>query len=112
MKKEDQSKQELRQELAESANKIGVTKTSRLYGINLRTVIKWQQRFNEFGAEGLVNYSRKDQHHPGKLDENLEKSIVDCAGSNPDWSALRIKKELNFNCTVNTIIKKMTAAGL
>jgi len=112
MKKEDQSKQELRQELAESANKIGVTKTSRLYGINLRTVVKWQQRYNELGSEGLVNYSRKDQHHPGKLDVNLEKSIIDCAGSNPEWSALRIKKELNLNCTVNTIIKKLTTAGL
>lgn len=64
------------------------------FGISRKTGYKWLNRFRAKGEAGLVEQSRRPKTHPQKTSEAIEDLVVSLRSENPEWSAARIRAEI------------------
>lgn len=96
-----------RTEVVHSAQKIGVCRTAVLFGVSRLTVGKWLKKFQEAGETALDNQSRKAQKHPERISDEILKQILDAKIEHPEWSSLKIIRELKIKVTPATVLKKI-----
>lgn len=85
----------------------------RRYGISRTTGYKWLKRFEEEGATGLIDQSRRPLSSPGKVTAAPEKQILDLNLEHTGWGARKIKRYLEDKghvmpapSTVHAILKR------
>lgn len=98
---------EFRTEIVNSALKVGISRTAVLFGVSRITVGKWMKKFQIGGEEALNNRSRKEQKHPNRITNEIIKQIIQTKTQHPEWSSLRIIRELNLEITPATVLKKI-----
>jgi putative transposase len=64
------------------------------YGISRKTGYKWVDRYNEYGAKGLEEQSRRPHARPRQTPEVIEKAIVEVRRHHPSWGAKKILRVL------------------
>ncbi len=64
------------------------------FGISRKTGYKWLNRFDEFGAEGLSDRSRRPHSSPFQSPESVEVAIVDLRKAHPAWGGRKLKSRL------------------
>ena len=106
MKKNDKDTQQ-RLEIVKSVEINGVTETSKIYKISRKTIYKWMKRYKEKGQSGLENKKRTENNHPSKMPLEIENKIIEIKKEQPNLTATEIKKKLNLNYELRTIIKKI-----
>lgn len=105
-------KLKLRLRMVDSADKIGISETARLFRVNRNTVSHWVKRHKQEGEAGLQNRSKKGVNYPNKMPLELENKIVAYKEKNRDASATKIIKDLNLDYSVSIVVKKLKDAGL
>lgn len=103
MEKKQKIKLELRLQAVTTADKIGVVKSARLYGITRKTLSDWIKKYKSAGTAGLLNQSRTNQHHPSKTPAEIRQQILTYASEQPKATLAEIKKELQLDCSLMTI---------
>ncbi len=98
--------------IVDSANRIGVKPTARLFRTSTHTVRKWRDRFNQKGLEGLKELSRAPHSCPHKLPIEAEKIIIKLRKKIPGFSARRLKEEFELPWGVNAIARVIRQNGL
>jgi transposase-like protein len=63
--------------LVESAKRIGIKPTARLFATTVPTVRKWLRRYERNGPSGLPARSRARYHQPHKTPANVEAQLVE-----------------------------------
>ena len=71
-----------------------VSQLCKSYNISRKTGYKLLNRFNELGAEGLLDLSRRPHHSPLKSPEAVETAIVDLRKEHPVWGGRKLKSRL------------------
>jgi len=57
-------------------NAYNVAKTARMLHTTRNTVMKWWERYQEWGIEGLHDKSRRPKNSPKKIPEDVKKLII------------------------------------
>ena len=94
----------------EYVSKKSYRKVAGMYGVNVKTVIKWVKRYQEDGLEGLKDLSRRPHRSWRKVTRDLEQEILvwrDRTG----FGAMRMRMELGFDLTSTTIHKILRRNG-
>jgi len=107
-----EEKLKLRVKMVDSANKIGISETARLFKVNRNTVSHWVKRYREEGTAGLQNRSKKGVKYPNKMPLELEKKIISYKKKNPNVTATKIIEDLELEYSVSIVVKKLKNAGL
>lgn len=87
---------DLRTEFVE-LNRCGTLSFSELcrrYGISRKTGYKWLRRYEEQGAEGLHDRSRRPARQPAQTSAQVEALIVACRDRYPVWGARKLRTVL------------------
>lgn len=63
----------------------------RRYGVSRPTGYKWLKRYQEAGAEGLHDRSRRPGNSPRQSSAALEKRVLELRDDNPDWGARKLR---------------------
>ncbi|MBN2836661.1 MAG: tetratricopeptide repeat protein [Candidatus Delongbacteria bacterium] len=103
MSKTEKSNIEFRLKAIQSAEKIGIKKSSELYAISRNTLANWIKNYKNNGVEGLYNRSRDGQKHSAKVPIEIVKKILDYSESHKNTTLEEIKKELKLSCSIMTI---------
>ena len=82
----------LRQEFLFLASQPGsnFSQLCQRFGISRKTGYKWRQRYQESGAPGLVDRSRRPRHSPGRTDPAVEQQVL-AIRDQYGWGARKIK---------------------
>ena len=87
----------------------------RTFGISRKTGYKWLGRYDEFGAEGLIERPRAPHTHPNAVPEHVAARLIDLRKGHPTWGPrkllARIRKadpdlELPAPSTVSALLKR------
>lgn len=86
----------LRQEFVLLARQEGANRRElcRRFGISAQTGYKWLQRFDEQGAQGLVDRSRRPLSSPGISSPDVEAAVIAVRDEHPTWGARKISWRL------------------
>lgn len=103
---------DFRLEMVRSAQKYGVSETTRLFGVSRPTVYKWVGRFNSEGLPGLRDRSRRPHHSPNALDDSIRQQIVRLRKKMPHCGAGRMRREFGVPACSETIQKVFRQEGL
>jgi transposase InsO family protein len=71
-----------------------ISQLCKLYNISRKTGYKLLNRFNELGAEGLLDFSRRPHHSPLKSAETIEAAVVALRKDHPAWGGRKLKSRL------------------
>src|SRR6185369_2315689 len=71
-----------------------ISQLCKSYNISRKTGYKLLNRFNELGAEGLLDLSRRPHHSPLKSPETVEAAIVALREKHPAWGGRKLKSRL------------------
>jgi len=71
-----------------------ISQLCKSYNISRKTGYKLLNRFNELGAEGLLDLSRRPHHSPLKSPETIETAIVALREKHPAWGGRKLKSRL------------------
>lgn len=77
--------------LKENAN---IRALCREYGITPRTGYKWIRRYEQQGAAGLHERSRRPKHSPHKSDPRMEEAVLKVRNTHPAWGGRKIRWKL------------------
>ncbi len=91
--------------LAQSAKKLGVKPTAKLFQTSAPTVRKWRDRFQRQGLSGLQELSRAPHNCPHKLSKADEDAIVALRDLLPGYGAEHLKDEFDLSWGVNSIAR-------
>jgi len=101
-----------RLEIIQAASQLGLRKTEELYGVTKKTIIAWKKKYSSAGEAGLVNKQQKKNNHPAAMAAESVAQIQQLHTDNPTLSAAQIKKILNLDCSIPTILKKMKLSAI
>lgn len=71
-----------------------VSELARRRGISRKTAIKWIDRYEQEGSEGLEDQSRAPHHHAHAISEKMEQRILELKARWPLWGAPKIHVKL------------------
>lgn len=71
-----------------------VSQLCREYGISRKTGHKWIVRWQQAGADGLVDRSRRPAHQPRRTDLLLEHQVVAARRRYPTWGGRKLRRWL------------------
>ena len=77
--------------LSDTAN---IRSLCRRFEISPKTAYKWLDRYQEAGAEGLVDRSRRPQHSPSRTAPFVEQAILRLREKHPAWGARKLRHRL------------------
>ena len=60
------------------------------FEISRKTGYKWVKRYQEFGAGGLADKSRKPHHCPHRTDEEIVQGILQARSKHPTWGPKKL----------------------
>ena len=60
------------------------------FEISRKTGYKWVNRYEEYGAEGLADKSRKPHHCPHQTDEEIVQDIIRARSKHPTWGPKKL----------------------
>lgn len=66
----------------------------KVFNISRKTGYKWLHRFSQYGAEGLLDLSRRPHHSPFKSVEVVETAVAALRESHPTWGGRKLKARL------------------
>lgn len=66
----------------------------KVFKISRKTGYKWLHRFSQYGAEGLLDLSRRPHYSPLKSVEAVETAVTALRESHPAWGGRKIKARL------------------
>ncbi len=85
---------DLRVQLIEEYNEgASIVDLAETYEVSRKTVYKWLARHEENGAAGLADRSRKPQHSPSELSEEIVKQII-AARQRWKWGPRKLRIKL------------------
>jgi len=96
-----------RLEVVQTSLKLGLRKTEELYGVTKKTIISWKKRYLADGEASLGNRESQAGKKTVKISVETAGEIQILFANNPTLSAAQIKKQLNLNCSIPTILKRM-----
>lgn len=95
-----------------------ISKACRKAHVGRGTFYYWQARFEEKGYEGLEEFADHAPQSPKRIEEKVERAIIEMKQENEAWGKKRIAHELakknNWVAVVspNTVKRVLQAAGL
>jgi transposase InsO family protein len=75
----------------ENAN---IAELCRRFGISRETGYKWLRRFEEAGAGGLKDQSRKPHASPGRMGEPVREQLLALRAAHPAWGPRKLRRRL------------------
>ena len=106
----------LRLEFVELALKkdSNISELCRRFGVSRNTGHKWIKRFEEEGADGLTDRSRRPKSSPTASSETIVKEALKIRDKHPTWGARKIHRRLHdlevkdvpAVSTINSILKR------
>lgn len=87
---------ESRRELVELSLREGsnVSELCRRFGISRKTAYKWLGRYQEGGASGLEDQSRRPKSCPNRTSGVVEEQVVELRLSHPAWGGRKLRRRL------------------
>jgi transposase len=82
--------------LVESAKRIGIKPTARLFVTTVPTVRKWWRRYQQHGPSGLLALSRARHHQAQKTPPTSEAQLVELRKTLPTFGARRLIREFDL----------------
>lgn len=73
---------------------FSISELARRRGISRKSAIKWIQRYEAEGSEGLRDQSRAPHHHRNRISVQLEQRILELKARWPLWGAPKIHAKL------------------
>ena len=109
--RESKDPRKLRLRMVQEARRSGVKPTARLFGCSPNTVRKWTRRFDGSLAS-LSEMSRAPTHHPNRLSQQDQTTILKAARKLPTWGARRLKRDMGLRYSVKAITRVLREHGL
>jgi transposase len=82
--------------LVESARRLGIKPTARLFQTTVPTVRKWLRRFQQQGPRGLIERSRAPHHQPNQTAIQIEQQVVALRQQRFTFGARRLIREFDL----------------
>ena len=76
----------------------------RRFEVSRKTGYKWQKRFAELGAAGLVDRSRRPKVSPRRTAEAIEMAVLGVCRVNPVWGGRKIRRVLQRDGEAGTAV--------
>src|SRR3990172_4462754 len=102
---------DLRLRLVESARRIGIKPTARLYGTSPQTVRLWLRRYAQEGRQGLPSHSHAPHSCPHRTPVALEEEIVRLR-AHTGFGARRLRVEFELPVSEGAIARILRQRGL
>ena len=106
----------LRQEFVELARleSSNIRQLCRRFGISPTTGYKWLERYEQAGAKGLGDRSRRPHNSPTQVAQEIEQQVVALRQQHPEWGARKIRRVLQTEgltplparSTINGILRR------
>jgi len=103
--------------VAEREAGASITELAEIYGVSRKTIYKWLERFDQSGAGGLADRSRRPHTSPTQVSEEVADAIV-AARQRWKWGAVKLLTKLEEQDglrqwpAVSTIASVLKAKGL
>jgi transposase len=98
--------------LVESAKRIGIKPTARLFTTTVPTVRKWLRRFQQHGPCGLREQSRARQQQSHKTPPNVEAQVLELRKTLPTFGSRRLIREFDLRIGHNALDRLWHEHGL
>ena len=98
--------------LVESAKRIGMRPTARLFATTVPTVRKWLRRFEQRGPSGLVEQSRARHQQPHKTPPHVEAQVLELRKTLPTFGSRRLIREFDLRIGHNALDRIWREHGL
>ena len=98
--------------LVESAKRIGIKPTARLFATTVPTVRKWLRRFAQHGPSGLHEHSRARHQQPHKTPPNVEAQVLELRKTLPTFGSRRLIREFDLRIGHNALDRIWREHGL
>ena len=87
---------EVRREFVELCGIEGsnVSELCRRFGVSRKTGYKWLSRYQESGASGLVDQSRRPLHSPAQTGAVVESRVIQLREAHPAWGGRKLRRRL------------------
>jgi transposase-like protein len=105
------SKYDLRLRVVQSASRIGVKPTARLYGTSPQTVRKWLRRYGQQRRSGLGDRSHAPHTCPHKTSPQLQQQVIE-ARQLSGFGPRRLKVEFELPPSIGAIARIVRQQGL
>jgi transposase InsO family protein len=94
-----------------------ISKLARDFGVSRKTVYKWLDRYNEEGAEGIFDKSRRPLSSPTSVSVDIIDAVVKLKNDYPDWGPRKLRKLLvegegDLSCSRSTVERILARHGL
>jgi len=86
--------QKHRYKLVYLSYKVGVSSTSREYGVSRQNIYKWRRRFEEQGIDGLKTLSKARKSYPDRISIKERTEIIKFIKLNPNMTFKQMKAGL------------------
>jgi len=106
------SKFDLRLQMVERSEEVGISQTAREYRTTRNTVRKWRERYRQEGLRGLADRSRAPQRIPHKTPKEMEDKVIELRRSHPAWGPERLKLQFELPISTKAIARIIRQAGL
>ena len=106
------SKFDLRLQMVERLEKVGISQTAREYRTTRLTVRKWRERYRQEGLRGLEDRSRAPHSIPHKTPKEMEERVIELRRSHPAWGPERLKLQFELSISTKAIGRIIRQAGL
>lgn len=90
----DVSQERIRFVVLASRAEQTVAELCREFGISRQTGHTWLKRYQEAGVSGIYERSRKPQHSPKQISQEIVNAVVALRHRWPDWGALKLHHKL------------------
>lgn len=74
---------------------MSITEAAALHGVARSCAYKWVQRFEEAGAAGLVDRSRRPEHSPNRTPQQVVDDLLALKQSHPDYGPAKLVELLD-----------------
>jgi transposase len=98
--------------LVESAQRMGIKPTARLFATTVPTVRKWLRRFAQHGPCGLLEHSRARHQQPHKTPPNVQAQVLELRKTLPTFGSRRLIREFDLRIGHNALDRIWREHGL
>ena len=102
----------LRLDMVERAEVLGISRTAREYRTTRNTVRKWLKRHHAEGLNGLKDKSRAPKHIPHKTSPEIERRVIKLREEHPAWGPERLKMHYELSPSAKALGRIIRAGGL
>lgn len=87
---------EIRREFVELCRLEGanISELCRRFGVSRKTGYKWRSRYEDQGASGLQDASRRPRHCPSRTGSAMESEVIKLREAHPAWGGRKLRRRL------------------